>query len=323
MSSSTQDRRQLENNLFKRFLVFCVFVFLSVGAIKWIGQKFASDEIYIEEDGQLPVVGRTANSTKKYFKRVEESGPHDTERVASADEAVKEALKFVDSGDYKLAREKLEAILKENPDHLKAMTELGMVYLIDFREPEQALPLFEKVISADPSNQLVVNELIGVYEELGKQDDGIGFLQSQLEKNPESSSLSLGMGQMMMGQNRTSDAIPYLEKAIQFGNQPDYVYMDLGDSYSKLGQKEKAIEVYRQAVDMADRRVVESTSDQGLRQINEDMLQRNLLNYARELGNSGRYEDATTALQRILQQVPDHQGALAEMKRFQTAKKGG
>lgn len=323
MPSSTHGRRQLENSLLKWLFIFCGVGLFSIFLVKYIGGKFSSDSVYVEKDEISHVIGREEQAPARREKVFQEQTASSSENTTNPDEAVKEALKFVDSGDYKVAREKLEAIIKEHPDHLKAMTELGMVYLIDLREPEQALPLFEKVISVDPSNQLVVNELIGVYEELGRQDDGMIYLQSQLEKSPDNPSLSLGMGQMMMGQNRTSDAIPYLEKAIQFGNQPDYVYMDLGDSYSKQGQKDKAIEVYRQAVEMADRRVVESTSDQGLKQINEDMLQRNLLNYARELGNSGRYDEATSALQRILQQVPDHQGAIAEMKRFQTLKKGG
>ncbi len=288
----------------------------------FLNRNFNSDRIVIDDDGSAHVIGKEIPPSPA-VSNPKRSKSQNKQESKSSDDSYKEAMAFIEAGDYQSAKERLEAIIKDNPDHLKALTELGMVYLIDLRQPDMALPLFEKVISTDPTNQLVVNELIGVYEELGRQEEGIGFLQGLMEKNPENSAVSLGLGQIFLGQNRTGDAIPYLEKSIQHGAQPDYVYMDLGDAYSKQGQREKAIDVYRQAVDMADRRLVDSSSDQGLKQINEDMLQRNLLNYARELGNFGRYDEATQALQRIIQQSPNHQGALAEMKRFQALKRGG
>lgn len=324
VTSPGNEKKQLEQKFIKRLLVFGVLALVSTSALRFfLSRSFNSDMIIIEDDGTAHVIGKEIPRSPAARAPRDQSSKKPSTGGLDADASYKEAMAFIEAGDYQTAKERLEAIIKENPDHLKALTELGMVYLIDLRQPDMALPLFEKVITGDPNNQLVVNELIGVYEELGRQEEGIGFLQGLLEKNPENPAVSLGLGQIFLGQTRTVDAIPYLEKAIQHGTQPDYVYMDLGDAYSKQGQREKAIEVYRQAVDMADRRVTEASSDQALKQINEDMLQRNLLNYARELGNFGRYDEASQALQRIIQQSPDHQGALAELKRFQALKRGG
>ncbi|MEI8027360.1 MAG: tetratricopeptide repeat protein [Pseudomonadota bacterium] len=325
MAQSGQMKKNLELKFIKRLIIFVMLALASTSVLRFfLNRNLNSDKIVIDDDGSAHVIGKEIPPSPAVSNSNSKRNRAPTKQESkSSDDSYKEAMAFIEAGDYQSAKERLEAIIKDNPDHLKALTELGMVYLIDLRQPDMALPLFEKVISADPSNQLVVNELIGVYEELGRQEEGVGFLQGLMEKNPENSAVSLGLGQIFLGQNRTGDAIPYLEKSIQYGTQPDYVYMDLGDAYSKQGQREKAIDVYRQAVDMADRRLVESSSDQGLKQINEDMLQRNLLNYARELGNFGRYDEATQALQRIIQQSPNHQGALAEMKRFQALKRGG
>ena len=324
MAQSGYGKKNLEQKFIKRLIFFVMLALVSTSVLRYfLNRSFNSDRIVIEDDGSTHVIGKEIPRSPGVSSPKKSKTPSQESTKSDPDDSYKQAMAFIEAGDYQSAKERLEAIIKENPDHLKALTELGMVYLIDLRQPDMALPLFEKVISTDPSNQLVVNELIGVYEELGRQEEGIGFLQGLMEKNPENSAVSLGLGQIFLGQSRTGEAIPYLEKSIQYGTQPDYVYMDLGDAYSKQGQREKAIEVYRQAVDMADKRLVESASDQSLKQINEDMLQRNLLNYARELGNFGRYDEATQALQRIIQQSPDHQGALAEMKRFQALKRGG
>lgn len=325
ISNPKNSKKHLEQKLLKILVLFCGIAILSMVLVKlFLDKSLLSDKIIIQDDGTAHVIGREI--PKKPSVPIVKKFKTESEEVLKAQDeeaSFKEAMAFIDSGNYQAAKERLEAIIKENPGHLKAITELGMVYLIDLRDPESAMPLFEKVVAADPSNQLVVNELIGVYEELGRQEEGVAYLQGLMEKNPENSAVSLGLGQILLGQNRSVDAIPYLEKSIQYGSQPDYVYMDLGDAYSKQGRKDKAIEVYRQAVDMADRRVVESSGDAGLKQINEDMLQRNLLNLARELGNSGRYDEAQQALQRIIQQSPGHQAAISEMKRFQALKRGG
>lgn len=325
ISNSKDSKKQLEHRLLKILMLFCGIAVLSMFLVKiFLDKSLLSDKIVIQDDGTAHVIGREIpkKPAAKVFRSLKTETP-EVSKSQDEEASFKEAMSLIDSGNYQAAKERLEGIIKENPGHLKAITELGMVYLIDLRDPESAMPLFEKVVASDPSNQLVVNELIGVYEELGKQEEGVAYLQGLMEKNPENSAVSLGLGQILLGQNRSTDAIPYLEKSIQNGSQPDYVYMDLGDAYSKQGRKDKAIEVYRQAVDMADKRVVESSGDVGLKQINEDMLQRNLLNLARELGNSGRYDEAQQALQRIIQQSPGHQAAISEMKRYQALKRGG
>ena len=43
------------------------------------------------------------------------------------------------------------------------------------------------------------------------------------------------------------EAVGFLEKAIEQGNTPDYVYNDVAEVYSKIGKPEKAIETYQAA----------------------------------------------------------------------------
>lgn len=225
---------------------------------------------------------------------------------------LEKAISKVDSGDFAAARDLLESALEKDPKNEQLLVELGMIYLIDYRQPENALPYLERALLSNPSNKVVLSEIVGVYQEIGQQEAGVEFVRNLLDKNPDNGELNLGMGQMLMAGNKETEAISYLEKAINAGDQPDYVYSDLAELYSKSGKQDKAISIYEKSVAKA-KYEMEQNTDPNFKDLNEDILDRATLNLARELRRSGREKEAEDAIKSILTRRPQHQEALYQL----------
>lgn len=328
----------LEDKVFTRFLVFSLLIgsfFLILTALEPNPSKSA----YVKESDYIRPYARTVaerkknnntgdivSQTEKVAKKVKKSQVNTAETVsvsgsetsvsgvASLDsmEILEKAIGQVDSGNYQAARDMLEAALEKDPNNEQLLVELGMIYLIDYRQPENALPLLERALTQNPSNKVVLSELVGVYQETSNIGEGQVFIKSLLEKNPENADLNLGMGQILLAENNMFEAVGFLEKAIEQGNTPDYVYNDLAEVYSKIGKPEKAIETYQAAVEKAQS-VLDNTEDQNFRDLNEDMLDRSLLNLARELTKNGQYKEAESTINSILKRRPQQQEALYQL----------
>jgi tetratricopeptide (TPR) repeat protein len=225
---------------------------------------------------------------------------------------LEKAITHVDSGDYQKARELLEAALEKDPTNEQLLVELGMIFLIDYRQPENAMPLLERALTQNPSNKVVLSELVGIYQETGNVDAGERFVRGLLEKDTENSELNLGLGQILLAENNMHDAVTYLEKAIEGGQTPDYVYADLAEVYSKIGKPEKAIQTYEAAV-LKAQNVLDANDDPNFKELNEDMLDRSLLNLARELSKNGQLKEAESAINSILKRRPQQQEALYQL----------
>ena len=140
-----------------------------------------------------------------------------------------------------------------------------------------------------------------------------------MEKNPDNPELNLGMGQILMSDNQNREAATFLEKAIAGGDQPDYIYTDLADLYSREGRPEKAIAVYTAAVEKA-RTQLNETEDPSIKDLSEDILDRALMNLAREHRKNENLQEAEKVIGEILQRKPQHQEALHQLKRIKKLK---
>ena len=223
----------------------------------------------------------------------------------NSEDVLQQAIAHIDSGEFEIAREMIEKALEGDPNNENLLMELGMIFLIDYRQPENALPHLEKALKVNPGNKVVLNELVGVYQEIGQNDAGLEFMKNLLNSNPESPDLNLGVGQLLMSENNNYDAAKYLETAIKNGDQPDYVYSDLAEIYAKTGNSDRAIEVYRASVERARSAVVEN-SDPNFKELNEDVLDRAIINLAKELSKNGKFKEAEDQVLSILKRRPQH-----------------
>jgi len=81
----------------------------------------------------------------------------------------------------------------------------------------------------------------------GNFQEALGELQKAIEKNPEDADSLNNMGQVLVRLNRTPEAVPYFERAIQLSRANWAPRFNLGRAYGLLNQWPKAVDAYRDA----------------------------------------------------------------------------
>lgn len=176
------------------------------------------------------------------------------------DPQVQKAIALVDQGKVTEAMKVLDDVLAKDPKNEQALVEMAMIHLLDLKQPDSAMGYMQKVVEINPTNQIVLNELVSLYSEQGRVDDGLNYLMDLAEKKPGSSDLSYSIGQMMSLSGREQDAIPYMEKAAQSPLHQTRAFRDLGETYSHLGDFDKSIEFYDKAIASQEREISERNS---------------------------------------------------------------
>jgi tetratricopeptide (TPR) repeat protein len=234
-------------------------------------------------------------------------------QVDEISQKVAKAIAMIDGGSAKEAQSLLEEVLKLDPKNEQALVELGMIHLIDYHSPNAALPYLEEALKVNGSNKIVLSELVGIYEELGRTEAGLSFLTG-LQSTQPNGSLSLAIGQTLAGQGRDSEAIPYLEAAAEsVDSDADIVLQDLADAYLASGSPEKAVSTYKKAIDKERLRIQTSADkgDPGDGEFAEDRLNSLEMDYARILIGQGKLEEADEILRRVSSRLPDDGGVTA------------
>ena len=118
----------------------------------------------------------------------------------TTDKLIKQAVALIDGGDPETALDILEKILDDQPNNERALIEISMIHLIDYRNSRAAVPYLERAFKVNPNNRMVLAELVGSYSEHDNVDTGINYLQSLQEKtnNESSAYISLGIGQLLL-----------------------------------------------------------------------------------------------------------------------------
>lgn len=160
------------------------------------------------------------------------------------------AVKFVDTGDSREAIKIINDVLKIEPNNELALVEMGMILLIDMKSPHKARSYFERALTVNPNNKVVLSELIGIYDEMHEKDKGLAFLEKLWQERDDSPSLALGIGHILASNKDLEKAIPYFERSVEM-EASESVLTDLADLYSETNQDAKAVDAYQRVADLA------------------------------------------------------------------------
>jgi tetratricopeptide (TPR) repeat protein len=139
---------------------------------------------------------------------------------------------------------------------------LGVFYLYlgRYDEAEQAL---RKVIELAPGYVTGYNNLLGLYWYLGQYDKAENMFMESINIEPSAGAYS-NMGYLYWNQNNYLKAMLMFEKAIAEGKTTkNYILLgNLADTYRYVyGNKEKAEEKYRRAIQLAEGHLVSNPRD--------------------------------------------------------------
>jgi tetratricopeptide (TPR) repeat protein len=84
-------------------------------------------------------------------------------------------------------------------------------------------------------------------------DQALKLVQRALEIRPEDGYIMDSLGWVYFKKQAYDKAIFYLEKAVELSEYETVIAAHLADAYLKIGQREKAITMYKKALDNAKR----------------------------------------------------------------------
>ncbi len=171
------------------------------------------------------------------------------------------------AGDFDGAVEYLEGLLLENPDDDELLFNLGVVYG-EAKRTQEALDYMERAIERNPNHASALNYVGYTWAERGDNlDQAEEYIVRALGLRPDDGFIidSLGWVYYMRARplfdtGRSEEAGKYLDRALKellraqelTGGDP-VVSEHLGDTYLLLDQKQRALDNYREAVDLTPR----------------------------------------------------------------------
>ncbi len=139
--------------------------------------------------------------------------------------------------------------LKSDPHNAKAWLNLAMLY-DQLNQTENAIDGFRRVVELDSENASALNYIAYIYAEQGDSlDQALRLIQKALAREPDNGYFIDTEGWIYFKQRRYEDAIRALERAIGIA-QDAVIYDHLGEAYDKAGNREKALEMWKKALEL-------------------------------------------------------------------------
>jgi len=161
------------------------------------------------------------------------------------------ALDYVLLESYAEASKWLARSVEEDPHDAEAWYFLGRAKYNENRF-EDAIRAFEGCLALDPRNLKAQSNLGLSYAGLNKVAEAqAAFLEAiewQAEVSGKDPEAYIGLGDLLVQQNRAAEAVPYLQKAVQIAPQESRAREKLGSAYLNLNQLSAAQEQVESAV---------------------------------------------------------------------------
>lgn len=158
---------------------------------------------------------------------------------------------FRERGDLQKAFEHYSAASSRTRDY-KAHFNLANL-LCDLGRDEEAVPLYEKAIAANPSYDRAQNNLGRALERLGNADDAISHFQSAIRLNPDHPGAHLNLANLRLRQNRLEEAAAAFANVIRLDPQNARAHAMLGAAQAAMGNSPAAIASFRESLKIAPR----------------------------------------------------------------------
>jgi tetratricopeptide (TPR) repeat protein len=167
-----------------------------------------------------------------------------------AEDLVDSAKAAYDSGNLPVAIALLKRATEVDPKNKFAWNNLGRIYF-EMRQDGQAIACYQKQIEVNPYDEFAYNNLGRVYWNERKYDDAVKAFHQQLENNPLDKFAHANLGAMYEEWHKYDLAVAELEKAASLTPDSPDLQVSLGNAYLNLGQDNKALAAFDQAVELA------------------------------------------------------------------------
>jgi protein O-GlcNAc transferase len=121
---------------------------------------------------------------------------------------------LLSQGRTEEAREHLDLVLGENPDHWMTLTMMALNLFKIGREGE-AIEMFHRIAEAHPNDPIVWNDVGAQFMKIGKFEEAAKMFARSVELDPARVEPQTNLGNAYMKQNRGHDAVREYEKALK------------------------------------------------------------------------------------------------------------
>jgi tetratricopeptide (TPR) repeat protein len=150
---------------------------------------------------------------------------------------------------YSAAQRELQTANSLEPENFEILFNLGRAYLYagDYAKAELFL---KRAQGLQPESPVALSALAQTYTAQSRPVDALELLVRAHKLAPENTDIIFQLGRVSMSQNYFEDAIPLLEAGTKLAPRRADLQAALGESYFMAGKTDKAIEVFKQLVDL-------------------------------------------------------------------------
>jgi tetratricopeptide (TPR) repeat protein len=170
--------------------------------------------------------------------------------TAKVDELYESAAAAAKADKWETALELYKRVVVLEPKHKYAWNNLGLVQR-ELVQNDDAIASFKKAIEVNPYDEWAYNNLGLVLWTKRDYDAAAAAFRKQLEVNPLDHYAHSNLGRMFLEEKKYAEALPELEKAASLTPDNAYLKVAIGQAQLNLGNDEKALEAFDQAVEAA------------------------------------------------------------------------
>ena len=159
------------------------------------------------------------------------------------------------------AEQSFNRVLQERPNYWLAYHELAAA-LYGQGKYQQAIEKFRAATLAAPGNSQAFANLGGAYLEIGDFEQATNSLKKSLALNPSNDLAAVNTSFALRLEGKPAEALLYAQKAVQLNPTEDTNWLELGDCYSSLRNREnEAKAAYLRAAKEAERHLRTDPTD--------------------------------------------------------------
>jgi tetratricopeptide (TPR) repeat protein len=156
-------------------------------------------------------------------------------------------------GEIEAAEASYRAALAEKPDLWGAVFNLGLLLAREAQRPAEAVPLFERLVAAQPDHAEAYAELGHAYRAIQRTEPAVAAYGRHLDRHPQSAFAQLLMGQALSEAGRKDEALVFFERALEANPHRELrhlVNIDVGNVLQDLGRETEAREAFERALQL-------------------------------------------------------------------------
>ena len=226
----------------------------------------------------------------------------------STEEIFARAIQNHQQNKLQLANKFYNETLKQNPNHLGAYNNLGILHN-QLGQHEKAKDFYKKIIEIQPYNADAYFNLGNTFKILRQPQEAISFYEKAIKIKPNYVDAHYNLGNTLRETGKYQQSISSYEKVIKINSTHIESYNNLGILFNELQENQKAIDCYEKAIQINPN--FESAYN-NLGNIYKDLgeFKKSIKYYEKTIQINHNNIDAHNNLGNILKELGEHQKAM-------------